>query len=131
VREALTTLGQSEGYSVYSGRTGSEEHSPDRDGWVFGLCWAAEGVDGTVELKLACEMDWDPRPETVLDSFRKLTVSVAEFRLLVFSNRAPRNTFRVREGCRRACPGSRGFRYLLVGVPDGDPSELYVDAFAM
>ena len=103
--------------------------------WLFDVTWvkAKRNQDGEFDwrschwLALACESEWLTGEYCVLEDFLKLTLVVADLRLFVYTNSTVDGMHPV-ELCKRACPQSRGFRYLTIGFP-GSESTCRVDAW--
>jgi hypothetical protein len=132
IKTCLRVLGQKNGHLVFPTWSGTGF----KDQWLFDFIWAVADKNGKGELDwkttrglvLACESEWKPNTQSVLWDFYKLTFAVADLRLLIYTDRPRIDTV---ELCRKVCPASAGFRYLLVGFPGSDAcnSAFRVDAW--
>ena len=133
-KKALRDLGESHGFQVWSS-LGDKSSSE----WLWDLCWAncPEDKRGNLRagenlraIELACEIEWKQHDEWTLEDFLKLTVCNAAHRLFVFTAAATRLDDQFRR-LMKACPGSRGFRYLAVGVPNNPVETLPYRAWTL
>jgi len=128
IKRSLTMLGHKLGYKVCT--SGPKRIEADQGEWLFDLCWA--DWNGSWRdlrgLKLITEIEWQNDEDSILSDFRKLTVGIAEFRLLITSykegKRYERRLGQLIKMCKGICPGSRGFRYLIIMIPDKTPSKI-------
>ncbi len=127
-KEALTELGEGLDVAVWGGIPSRAESSE----WLWDITWADCPKDpkgrsnwrGLRQVVLACEIEWDPDDDCLLEDFLKLTVCNAAYRLFVFTQVAKRYQEQF-DMLMAACPGSRGYRYLAIAVPNtvGDKLE--------
>jgi len=113
-KDVLFDMGEGQGYKAYCSRREPER----RHGWLWDVCWLIVGTKWT-ELRgvmLACEIEWNPDEYYLLEDFLKLTVCEANYRLFIFTMKKP-DDFTQFDLLMNACPGSRGYRYLAIGVP--------------
>ena len=120
VKMALADLGTKLGYEVYtSGVVGC------RGQWLFDLAWARqrEKPFHLLGLPLACQMQWSTDHGTILWDFCKLTVAIAELRLMLVTHASAESTEAIFDLCESACPPSKGLRYMTVGIPRGGTEQ--------
>lgn len=129
IKQTLTDLGNGKGLAVFASGTNLEGVAGPE--WLCDLIWSIENEEIFAGLKLACEIEWNTDPEDVLHDFYKLTVIVADYRLLVFRDIGYANTNEIIMSAKDACPGSKGFRYLLVGIPEKKEEDLRDEAFTL
>ena len=129
-KKALANLGHRRGYEIYGAprkRLEAEEGE-----WLYDLCWAKEGRKGKVRLGLITEIEWNYNKKSILDDFSKLTVGIADYRLMVTwhtekGERAVKWRSSIVRMCKEACPAKKGFRYLLIITPKYNCDELTID----
>ena len=80
-------------------------------------------------IKLACESEWSTAPDEILTDFFKLTFVRADIRLFIYTNRKLKTCEHPTIICKRACPLSLGYRYLLIGVPDSNKHNFRIDSW--
>ena len=121
-KKTLRKLGKERGYEVWA-KFDDEPNS----GWLWDLCWArcdkAHPLQTLSHIALACEIEWTTGDDYLLEDFLKLTVCDAGFRVFIFTwqERTGKHCFRL---LMNACPPSRGYRYLAIGVPEHKMDEL-------
>ena len=128
VKGGLVSLGHKLGYKVCT--SGRKKLGADMGEWLFDLCWA--DWNGSWRdlrgLKLITEVEWQTDNDNIIRDFRKLTVGIAEFRLFITTYKAgKRYEKRLQDmvkTCKGACPGSRGFRYMIAAIPDKESSRI-------
>ena len=133
-KEALTKLGEGRDLAVWGGIPCRAESSE----WLWDITWADCPKDpkgrsnwrGLRQVVLACEIEWDPRDDWLLEDFLKLTVCNAAYRLFVFRQVAKRLQEQF-DMLMAACPGSRGYRYLAIAVPNTVGDELEYRAWTL
>ncbi|MEE8186736.1 MAG: hypothetical protein V3T99_03625 [Nitrososphaerales archaeon] len=138
VKRCLTEIGRDNGYLIYPQEKGNRFVGQ----WLFDLVWIdAKAASDPDEfdwrtargLKLACESEWTASETAIMGDFLKLTFAIADLRLFIYTNREVRSDGGDRvhpvDLCRRACPLSRGFRYLLLGFPQTGKDYFRVDAW--
>lgn len=136
VKKSLATLGHKYFFKIRASGSPREIRA-DYPEWLYDLSWVDEGKSWRElrGLKLISEIEWSDDSDNILKDFQKLTVGVADLRLMVARYRGgKRGDKRLRELvnlCKGACPGSRGFRYLLLGISDKQPSKLRKFAWTM
>ena len=98
--------------------------------WLWDVAWlrygpARAGREDWMGLEgvfLACEIEWQESTYNRLEDFLKLTVAVADYRLFIFTipntHVAQDARAKIFDELKEVCPGSRGFRYLAIGVPN-------------
>lgn len=137
VKKALRDLGRKQGCVVYP--VLSDESERPGGEWLFDLVWVNAPLkqdtkepdwERTRGLRLACECEWDNAEHEILTDFFKLTFAFCGLRLFAYDANGPKGK-QVVSRCRRACPPSRGFRYLLVGFSKAGKAELRVDAWTV
>jgi hypothetical protein len=117
----LKELGEGRGLAVW----GSFSNDPHNSEWLWDITWAdcPRETDGHYswrglrQVVLACEIEWETHDGSLLEDFLKLTVCNAGYRLFVFTQVAKRRQEQFNM-LKAACPGSRGYRYLAVGIPN-------------
>ncbi|MCK4341434.1 MAG: hypothetical protein KAY37_06905 [Phycisphaerae bacterium] len=120
-KETLKELGEGRGLAVW----GSFSDDPDNSEWLWDITWADCPKDsegryswrGLRQVVLACEIEWKPDGDWLLEDFLKLTVCNAAYRVFVFTQ-VPNNLEKWFDMLMDACPGSRGYRYLAIAVPN-------------
>jgi len=128
VKTALTSLGHKFGFKVCT--SGNKKVGADTGEWLFDLCWAdwSQSWRDMRGLKLITEVEWQTDNDNIIRDFRKLTVGIAEFRLFITTykpgKRYEKRLHDMVKMCKSVCPGSRGFRYLIVTIPDKDLSKI-------
>lgn len=133
-KETLKELGEGRGLAVW----GTFSDDPDNSEWLWDITWAdcpneREGRyswQGLRQVVLACEIEWNQRDDWLLEDFLKLTVCNAAYRLFVFTQAAKRHQDQF-DMLMAACPGSRGYRYLAIGVPNTVGGELEYRAWTL
>lgn len=93
--------------------------------WLLDHIWLAvkRNADGSFDwrecrgLVLACESEWLTGEYHVLEDFLKLTIVLADLRLLIYTNEPVEDGRHPVDVCRRACTLSRGYRYMTMGFP--------------
>lgn len=84
-------------------------------------------------LKLICESEWTATESHILEDFFKLTFALADFRLFIYTNTEISSpiygVIHPVELCKRACPLSRGFRYLALGFPERITGTFQIDSW--
>lgn len=136
VKKRLHDLGQEQGFLVYPELVDKRfKHQ-----WLFDLVWVEAKYDSKTKafdwqatrgLKLACESEWGTGEVRILEDFLKLTFVVADIRLFVYENpERLRTQWHPVDLCKNACPLSKGFRYLLVGLPKRREGKLRVDCWS-
>lgn len=136
VKLVMLRLGQDEGFLTYP----RPKETGFADEWMFDVVWLSAKSDSalpdgfdwrhTRAVKLACECEWGSTESQILEDFLKLTVVLAELRLFIYTNAlVGKDRIRPAELCKRACPLSRGFRYLALGFPNGPTGRLQLDAW--
>lgn len=143
--KCLRNVGNHEGFLVFP--KPKKEDIGFEGEWLFDLVWidakpkqkdndeSEQAFDwrGTRGLKLACESEWSTNSNDILKDFLKLTFVLADIHLFIYTNKKVAiNNVKVHpvELCKRACPLSRGFRYLLVGFPERKGEGFRVDSWA-
>jgi len=139
VQSTLSEVGKKEGLVVMPTKEKDSDkfHAP----WLLGLVWL-EATPPSNEhvfdwrtcrgLKLVCTCEWGETFNAIVESFFKLTVVVADLRVFVYSNRSVKTEagfIHPADLCKRACPLSRGFRFLLVGFPTNANGQVRIDAW--
>jgi hypothetical protein len=136
IKDKLFELGRSHGYLVYPiAEQGSYKHE-----WMFDLVWVDAKLENssnkfdwksTRGLKLACECEWKTGEDDLLEDFFKLTFALSDLRLFIYTN-----IFKKRKHAphpvqivKKACPLSKGYRYLLVGYPNTSYGTFRVDSW--
>jgi|GEM_PF-5819255 hypothetical protein len=137
VKEELRALGRSKGYLVYPEKVG--ESGELKYQWLFDLVWLEAKCEKddfdwkTMRgVRLACESEWNDSDDSILWDFLKLTIAVADVRLFVYGMPKAKSKFdrtHPADLCKRVCPLSRGFRYLLIGFPYQAGEAFRVDAW--
>lgn len=128
IKQSLVVLGHKNQHKVCT--SGPKRIGADQGEWLFDLCWAdwSWSWRDLRGLKLICEIEWRNDEDSILSDFRKLTVGIAEFRLLITfykeGKRYERKLAQLIKTCKSVCPGSRGFRYLVIVIPDKTPSKI-------
>lgn len=128
IKRSQAVLGHKLGYKVCT--SGPKKIGADQGEWLFDLCWAdwSESWRDLRGLKLITEIEWKNDQDSILSDFRKLTVGIAEFRLFITrykeGKRYERRAAQLVRMCKGICPGSRGFRYLIVMIPDKTSSKI-------
>lgn len=152
VKEVLANLAKEEGLGNYPRWIDGKDKWLDE--WLFDFVWALAPLakpesgkkdadpykwQNVQKLVLACECEWTATQDEILQDFLKLTFAYADMRLFIYTHREEyidvdlgygdgAIKMRPADLCRQVCPPSRGFRYLLVGIPDED-SDLVIDAW--
>ena len=134
VKKELLELGNAKGFLVFPDPSkfygGSE--------WLFDLVWVVAKYESggsfdwrqTRGIALACESEWSIQEENILEDFYKLTFVLSELRLFIYTNRTITGKgINTADLCRKVCPLSRGFRYLLVGYPENSNGKFQIDAW--
>ena len=129
VKQRLHGLGQKQGYLVYPEKVTEEDREKFKGEWMLDVVWvdvpkaanARFDWQRTRGLKLACECEWGTSKDAILTDFLKLTWTVCDLRLLIYNASAQicagdQERRDIVEVCKDACPLSRGFRYLVVGI---------------
>jgi hypothetical protein len=134
-KKGLKELGEERGFEVWA-----KFDDDSASGWLWDLCWAdcpdekRNRPDGNWRglraIELACEIEWKQHDDWTLEDFLKLTVCNAVYRLFIFTA-AKRRLEEQFDLLMNACPGSRGFRYLAVGVPDDRTEALHYRAWTL
>jgi hypothetical protein len=113
-KQALLRLGNRHGFQAWASGL------PDGGEWLWDVCWVRcdrkEWWKSFRGVFLACEIEWNAAEEKLMEDFLKLTVAVADFRLFVCTLH-PEKRERTFDPLLAGCPGSRGARYLAIGVP--------------
>ena len=128
IKRSFVVLGHKFNYKVCT--SGPKKIGADQGEWLFDLCWAdwSQSWRDLRGLKLICEIEWQNDEDNILSDFRKLTVGIAEFRILITSykegKRYEKKLAQLVRICKSICPGSRGFRYLIIAIPDKTPSKI-------
>ncbi|MBU6482072.1 MAG: hypothetical protein KGS09_16170 [Nitrospirae bacterium] len=139
VQSALSDLGEKEAFAVVpSKEKGTDRFQPP---WLCDLVWL-EATPTSKEhpfdwrtfrgLNLACICEWGETNTALAQNFLKLTVVVADLRVFVYTNRSIKTEaglIHPADLCKKACPLSRGFRYLLVGFPTNANGQVRIDAW--
>ena len=140
VKKCLSDLGRARGFLTYP-RYENGRSANGNGEWMLDVVWvdAKHDLSGgfdwryTRGVNLACECEWETGEEFILEDFYKLTFVVADHRLFIYTNPMPAAGHKGGQHpvdlCKRACPVSRGFRYLTVGVPDSRKGRFRVDAW--
>lgn len=101
-------------------------HSGTTGEWLFDICWvelqpSASQKDqwkSAVRLRLVCECEWSESEDEILWDFMKLSWVNADLRLFVYTNHMKSGaTEHPASLCRKNCPPSQSFRFLLIGFP--------------
>jgi len=138
-KQVLWKLGGESGYLVYP-------YHDDNKGsfhgeWLFDFTWVDAQPLGapneydwrhTRGLALACECEWKATETAILEDFYKLTFALAELRLFVYTHKPIRvdgKSTTAADLCKRACTLSRGFPYLLIGLPERADGGFRLDAW--
>ena len=121
IKKSLTKLGHKLGYAVYAAH--KDLVNSDRREWLYDLCWAKQrGKDWKTlnSLSLIAEIEWWNDSSHIAEDFKKLTVGIAAYRLMVTwyrDKKNKRNPEVIAEECKRMCPPRSG-RYIMVFIPD-------------
>lgn len=135
VKRAFVVLGHKLRYKVCT--SGPKRLGADQAEWLFDVSWADwnHSWRDLRGLKLISEIEWQNDEDNILSDFRKLTVGIAEFRILITSykvgKRYERRLFQLVKTCKSICPGSRGFRYLFIAIPDKYPAKVKTFAWTI
>jgi hypothetical protein len=132
MKRALVELGHKRELKVYVAP--KDELNSDCGEWLYDLCWAIER-NGWQELslELVCEIEWNTSSDSILEDFQKLTVGVSRYRLMITEYHED-NIERFDELvnlCRKACPCSAGFRYLMLGIPYDNPEKVIARSWTL
>ena len=97
------------------------------------LLWDIALVSGSGEtpwsLKLACEMEWNSGT-AALEDFRKLTLSNAEYRVIIFDSEVNHRKFESKvSDFRASTPQGDNSKYLAIGIPGPVHGNLKVEAW--
>jgi hypothetical protein len=131
VFDALKTLGDSQKQVTYCHTL----KDINQNEWLFDLIWSKEGISWHEfkGLSLACELEWSDTNEDVLTDFQKLTVVVADIRLMIinnwdeYSDKYFEGKFEI---CYKASQQiSNKFNYLLIGLPVKHPENVVFKAW--
>ena len=133
-KETLKELGEGRGLAVW----GSFSDDSNGSEWLWDITWAdcpkdAKGCyswRGLRQVVLACEIEWNTHDDWLLEDFLKLTVCNAAYRLFVFTQVGKRLQEQF-DMLMAACPGSRGYRYLAIAVPNTVGDELEYRAWTL
>lgn len=137
VKEELSRLGRESGYEVYPVIDAGKSHGE----WLFDVVWVSvnrtnvsdqEGWKNATGLKLACECEWTPSENNILEDFLKLTFVDTELRVFIYTHKkieTPSGQVHPVDVCKRVCPLSKGYRYLLLGVPASRQQQYRIDAW--
>ena len=120
--EPLAEIGKREKFNVYPNQESS--------GWLFDHCWTIGGegkkwIENFRGFKLICECEWGKSIDRIIYDFQKLTVAVADIRIMIFQYRDENELAEIINACQKASAYTKkdGFRYLLVGSGN-DGSDL-------
>jgi len=135
IKRAFVVLGHKLRYKVCT--SGPKKLGADQGEWLFDVSWAdwSHSWRDLRGLKLISEIEWQNDEDNILSDFRKLTVGIAEFRVLITSYKVgkkyERRLFQMVKVCKSICPGSRGFRYLIIAIPNKYPARVKTFAWTI
>jgi hypothetical protein len=102
---------------------------------LFDLIWSKEGVSWREfhGLPLACELEWDDKSDEILTDFQKLTIVVADVRLMIINNWDEYNGKYFNDKFLMCYNATKlidnKFNYLLIGLPVKYPENVVYRAW--
>lgn len=128
LKKSLVNLGHKHKFKVCAAP--NKKLRADYPEWLYDLSWIIEGKTWKIlkGVKLIVEIEWSNNPINILSDFQKLTVGLADLRLMITSYRegahGEAHLEKLVNQCKKTCPKSRKFRYLFLGVPDKHPENI-------